>query len=162
MSAAQEHLEITATAQAETQTLGGLISGFTALTEATAGAISHAVDELATKVGKAIEQLAEAQTSAGQAVTKGEEHHDWAVKTGHNTQAHTQTALEQCQEASNKLAALQEKLEGMVVAIGEAKNTAVTAIMGASAPTGEVAEGLTMADDRLGEAIGNINAAINA
>lgn len=162
MSAAQEHLEITATAQAETQTLAGMLGGFTALAEATAGAISHAVDELATHVGKSIEQLSTAKASAEQTVTKGNDHVESAANTGHGTAGFAQAALEQSEEANNKLAGLQEMLEGMVAAIGEAKSTAVTAIMGASAPTEEITEGVKNADERLGEAIGNINAAIHS
>lgn len=162
MSAAQEHLEITAAAQAETQTLGSMLGGFSTLAEATAAAISHAIDELATNVAKAIEQLDAAKGSAEQSVAKGGEHVESAASTGHGTLGHAQAALEECEGASARLAQLQNMLEGMVAAIGDAKSTAVEAIMGASAPTEEVNEGVKSADERLGEAIGHINAAIHA
>lgn len=162
MTTAQEHLETTTTAQNETQTLSSLLGDFPALAEVAAAAVSHAIDELATNVGKTIEQLETAKGAADQATAKGEEHVESAAITGHGTLGFAQAALEECQGANLSLDALSDMLEAMIAAITDAKSTAVAAIMGASAPTEEVNEGVKSADNRLSEAITHINAAIHS
>lgn len=162
MDAAHEHLETTANAQAETQTLGGTINGFGTLAEATAAAVGHAVDELAVKVRASIEQLATVKTAADQSVNKGNEHLEAAARTGHGTMAYAQVALEKCENASARLAGLDDMLESMVNALEEAKSKAIGAILGASAPQEEITEGVKAADESLGEAITYINTALNA
>lgn len=162
MSAAEDHLQAVQAAQGETAALKAAVTGLKTHAEATAAAVATAFSHVTEQLTKTLAQVQTVNEAIGATTATGETHVEASANAGHGTHAYARAAKENCDNALVATPGVLELLESIGAALEEGKTASIGAIMAALAPTEDAGHGINTIGEQLGEAEGNITAAIHS